>query len=139
MEAYQIYERLGSPEGDLALSNAVIYCAVAAKSNAAYNAYHQAKAFIAADKSRPVPLHLRNAPTKLMKALDYGKDYRYAHHEPDAYAAGEQYFPDELYDHKNAAPQFYVPTPRGLEGKISEKLAGLREIDKQALAKKAKK
>ena len=134
LEAYQIYERLGSPEGELALSNAVIYCAVAAKSNAAYNAYNQAKAFVAADKSRPVPLHLRNAPTKLMKALDYGKEYRYAHNEPDAYAAGEQYFPDDM-----TPPQFYVPTPRGLEGKISEKLAGLRELDRQALGRKAKK
>ena len=139
LEAYQIYERLGSPEGELALSNAVIYCAVAAKSNAAYNAYNQAKAFVAADKSRPVPLHLRNAPTKFMKALDYGKEYRYAHSEPNAYAAGEQYFPDELYDNKIAGPQFYMPTPRGLEGKISEKLAGLRELDKQALNNKAKK
>ena len=134
LEAYQIYERLGSPEGELALSNAVIYCAVAAKSNAAYKAYNQAKAFVAADKSRPVPLHLRNAPTKLMKALDYGKEYRYAHNEPDAYAAGEQYFPDDM-----TPPQFYVPTPRGLEGKISEKLAGLRELDRQALGRKAKK
>ena len=134
LEAYQIYERLGSPEGELALSNAVIYCAVAAKSNAAYNAYNQAKAFVAADKSRSVPLHLRNAPTKLMKALDYGKEYRYAHNEPDAYAAGEQYFPDDM-----TPPQFYVPTPRGLEGKISEKLAGLRELDRQALGRKAKK
>jgi putative ATPase len=96
LEACQIYERLGSPEGELALSNAVLYLAVAAKSNAAYNAYNQAKAFVGQDKSRPVPLHLRNAPTKLMKALDYGKEYRYAHHEPDAYAAGEDYFPDEL-------------------------------------------
>jgi putative ATPase len=127
LEACQIYERLGSPEGELALSNAVIYLAVAPKSNAAYMAYNQAKAFVAQDKSRPVPLHLRNAPTKLMKALDYGKEYRYAHNEPDAYAAGESYFPDEL-----APQQFYVPTPRGLEGKIAEKLAHLRELDKKA-------
>lgn len=126
LEACQIYERLGSPEGELALSNAVIYLAVAAKSNAAYMAYNQAKAFVAQDKSRSVPLHLRNAPTKLMKALDYGKEYRYAHNEPDAYAAGESYFPDDL------PPQhFYSPTPRGLEGKISEKLAHLRELDKK--------
>jgi putative ATPase len=90
-------------------------------------AYNQAKAFVAQDKSRPVPLHLRNAPTKLMKALDYGKEYRYAHNEPEAYAAGENYFPDEL------TPQhIYVPTPRGLEGKIAEKLAHLRELDKKA-------
>jgi len=127
LEACQIYERLGSPEGELALSNAVIYLAVAAKSNAAYMAYNQAKAFVAQDKSRTVPLHLRNAPTKLMKALDYGKEYRYAHNEPDAYAAGENYFPDDL-----PPQQFYSPTPRGLEGKIAEKLAYLRELDKKA-------
>jgi len=127
LEACQIYERLGSPEGELALSNAVIYLAVAAKSNAAYMAYNQAKAFVAQDKSRSVPLHLRNAPTKLMKALDYGKEYRYAHNEPDAYAAGESYFPDDL-----PPQQFYSPTPRGLEGKIAEKLAYLRELDKKA-------
>ncbi|MDI1300051.1 replication-associated recombination protein A [Methylotenera sp.] len=138
IEACQIYERLGSPEGELALSNVVIYLAVAPKSNAAYNAYNQAKAFVAQDKSRPVPLHLRNAPTKLMKALDYGKEYRYAHHEPEAYAAGVDYFPDDLHD-KNTVPQFYMPTPRGLEGKITEKLKHLKELDNQALAKKAKK
>jgi putative ATPase len=127
LEACQIYERLGSPEGELALSNAVIYCAVAAKSNAAYMAYNQAKAFVAQDKSRTVPLHLRNAPTKLMKALDYGKEYRYAHNEPEAYAAGENYFPDDF-----PPQQFYVPTPRGLEGKIAEKLNHLRDLDKKA-------
>ncbi len=127
LEACQIYERLGSPEGELALSNAVIYCAVAPKSNAAYMAYNQAKAFVGQDKSRPVPLHLRNAPTKLMKALDYGKEYRYAHHEPEAYAAGENYFPDDM-----TPPQFYQPTPRGLEGKISEKLQHLKDLDKRA-------
>jgi putative ATPase len=138
IEACQIYERLGSPEGELALSNVVIYLAVAPKSNAAYNAYNQAKAFVAQDKSRPVPLHLRNAPTKLMKALDYGKEYRYAHHEPEAYAAGVDYFPDDLHD-KNTVPQFYMPTPRGLEGKITEKLAHLKDLDKRELAKKAKK
>jgi len=138
IEACQIYERLGSPEGELALSNVVIYLAVAPKSNAAYNAYNQAKAFVANDKSRPVPLHLRNAPTKLMKALDYGKEYRYAHHEPEAYAAGVDYFPDDLHD-KNTVPQFYMPTPRGLEGKITEKLAHLKDLDKRELAKKAKK
>ena len=126
LEACQIYERLGSPEGELALSNAVIYCAVAPKSNAAYMAYNQAKAFVGQDKSRPVPLHLRNAPTKLMKALDYGKEYRYAHHEPEAYAAGENYFPDDM-----TPPQFYQPTPRGLEGKISEKLQHLKDLDRK--------
>ncbi len=134
LEACQIYERLGSPEGELALSNAVIYLAVAAKSNAAYNAYNQAKAFVAQDKSRPVPLHLRNAPTKLMKALDYGKEYRYAHNEPEAYAAGADYFPDDL-----AAISFYQPTPRGLEGKITEKLKHLKALDQAALNSKAKK
>ncbi len=131
LEACQIYERLGSPEGEMALSNAVIYLAVAPKSNAAYMAYNQAKTFVGQDKSRPVPLHLRNAPTKLMKALDYGKEYRYAHNEPEAYAAGENYFPDEL-----PPQQFYVPTPRGLEGKIAEKLAHLRELDAKAKNKK---
>ncbi|MEZ0210969.1 MAG: replication-associated recombination protein A [Methylophilus sp.] len=134
LEAIQIYERLGSPEGELALSNAVIYLAVAAKSNAAYMAYNQAKAFVAQDKSRMVPLHLRNAPTKLMKALDYGKEYRYAHNEPNAYAAGEQYFPDDL-----PVQAFYQPTSRGLEGKISEKLNHLRALDQEYLNSKAKK
>lgn len=127
VEACQIYERLGSPEGELALANTVIYLAVAAKSNAAYMAYNQMKAFVAQDQSRPVPLHLRNAPTKLMKSLDYGKAYRYAHDEPDAYAAGEQYFPDGMNP-----PRFYEPTPRGLEGKISEKLTHLRALDRKA-------
>lgn len=144
LEAWQIYERLGSPEGDLALANMVIYLAVAPKSNAAYNAYNQAKAFVAQDKSRPVPIHLRNAPTKLMKALDYGKEYRYAHNEPEAYAAGEQYFPDELYldkngEQENKVPQFYIPTSRGLEGKISEKLKHLKALDQQHSNSKAKK
>ncbi len=134
LEACQIFERLGSPEGELALSNAVIYLAVAPKSNASYNAYNQAKAFVGQDSSRPVPLHLRNAPTKLMKSLDYGKEYRYAHHEPEAYAAGVDYFPDDF-----PPQQFYIPSPRGLEGKITEKLAHLRTLDKQALDKKSKK
>lgn len=132
-DAAQTFERLGSPEGELALAQAVIYLAVAAKSNAGYTAYNQAKAFVAQDKSRAVPLHLRNAPTKLMKALDYGKEYRYAHNEPDAYAAGEHYFPDDL-----PPQQFYQPTPRGLEGKISEKLQHLKALDKQATAQKNK-
>ncbi len=132
LEACQIFERLGSPEGELALSNAVIYLAVAPKSNASYNAYNQAKAFVGQDSSRPVPLHLRNAPTKLMKSLDYGKEYRYAHHEPEAYAAGVDYFPDDF-----PPQQFYIPTPRGLEGKITEKLAHLRSLDKQAQDKQA--
>ena len=131
-EACEIYERLGSPEGELALANAVLYMAVAPKSNAAYMAYNEAKAFVGKDKSRPVPLHLRNAPTKLMKALDYGKEYRYAHHEPEAYAAGESYLPEGMPE-----VRFYTPTPRGLEGKIGEKLAHLRELDKQAKKKKS--
>ncbi|HYD34036.1 MAG TPA: replication-associated recombination protein A [Methylophilaceae bacterium] len=132
VEACAIYERLGSPEGELALSNAVLYLAVAPKSNAAYMAYNEAKAFVSKDKSRSVPLHLRNAPTKLMKALDYGKEYRYAHHEPEAYAAGESYFPEDMPE-----VRFYSPTPRGLEGKIGEKLAHLHELDKQAKKKKS--
>jgi putative ATPase len=127
LEACQIFERLGTPEGELALANAVIYLAVAPKSNAAYQAYNQAKAFVANGDSSPVPLHLRNAPTKLMKDLDYGKAYRYAHNEPEAYAAGVDYFPDGL-----TPPPFYIPTPRGLEGKITEKLAHLRDLDKKA-------
>ena len=131
LNACQTYERLGSPEGELALANAVIYLAIAAKSNAAYMAYNQVKAFVAQDQSRPVPLHLRNAPTKLMKNLDYGKDYRYAHNEEGAYAAGEQYLPDGIEEVK-----FYEPTNRGLEGKISEKLAHLAELDKQAKTRK---
>lgn len=133
LNACQTYERLGSPEGELALANAVVYLAIAAKSNAVYMAYNQVKAFVAQDQSRPVPLHLRNAPTKLMKNLDYGKDYRYAHNEEGAYAAGEQYLPDGIEEMK-----FYEPTNRGLEGKISEKLAHLAELDKQAIDKQAK-
>lgn len=131
LNACQTYERLGSPEGELAFANAVLYLAIAAKSNAAYMAYNQAKAFVAQDQSRPVPLHLRNAPTKLMKTLDYGKDYRYAHHEDEAYAAGEQYLPDGLDNLK-----FYEPTNRGLEAKISEKLAHLHQLDEQATRRK---
>ncbi len=126
-DAAATYERLGSPEGELALAEAVIYLAVAAKSNAAYVAYNAARAFVKQDGSRPVPVHLRNAPTKLMKELGYGKEYRYAHDEPEAYAAGETYLPDGM-----AEPGWYAPTPRGLEGKIGEKLAHLRELDKKA-------
>ena len=126
LEAYQIYERLGSPEGELALSNAVIYLSIAAKSNAAYMAFNEAKAFVAEGDNSDVPVHLRNAPTKLMKDLDYGKNYRYAHNEPDAYAAGEKYFPDNL-----DPIEFYKPTARGLESKILEKLNYLKSQDKQ--------
>jgi putative ATPase len=124
LSAAQTYERLGSPEGELALAQAVLYMAVAAKSNAGYVAYNAARAFISQDGSREVPLHLRNAPTKLMKQLDYGKGYRYAHDETDGYAAGENYFPEEMPE-----VSFYQPTERGLEAKIAEKLAHLRELD----------
>jgi putative ATPase len=124
LNAAETYERLGSPEGELALGQAVIYLAIAAKSNAGYVAYNAVRAFISQDGSREVPLHLRNAPTKLMKQLDYGKGYRYAHEEAEAYAAGENYFPDGMPE-----VSFYEPTDRGLEAKISEKLAHLRELD----------
>jgi len=129
LDACETYERLGSPEGELALAQAALYLACAPKSNAAYVAYNSAREFVSHDGSRPVPLHLRNAPTRLMKQLGYGKTYRYAHDEPEAYAAGEDYFPEGM-------PQvgFYRPTPRGLEGRILEKLAHLRELD--AAAKK---
>lgn len=126
-DAALTYERLGSPEGELALGQAVIYLAVAAKSNAGYMAYNQARAFVKQDKSREVPVHLRNAPTKLMKELGYGHEYRYAHDEPNAYAAGETYLPDGMKE-----PGWYQPVPRGLESKIAEKLALLRKWDKEA-------
>ena len=129
-DAAQTFERLGSPEGELALAQATIYLAVAAKSNAGYNAYNQAMAFVKHDQSRPVPVHLRNAPTKLMKELGYGHTYRYAHDEPEAYAAGETYLPDGMPD-----PSWYQPVPRGLETKIAEKMAHLRELDRQARKK----
>ncbi|WP_026075904.1 replication-associated recombination protein A [Noviherbaspirillum massiliense] len=132
LDAAETYERLGSPEGELALAEAVVYLACAAKSNAVYNAYNAARAFVAKDKSRPVPEHLRNAPTRLMKELGYGKLYRYAHDEPDAYAAGETYLPEGMKE-----PHWYQPTPRGLEGKIGEKLAYLRALDREAKKVKA--
>ena len=127
LDAVETYERLGTPEGELALAEAVIYLACAAKSNAVYVAYGKARAFIAEDGSRPVPLHIRNAPTRLMKHLGYGKGYRYAHDEPEAYAAGENYLPDGL-----DGVSFYQPTSRGLESKLAEKLAHLRELDSKA-------
>ncbi len=133
LDAAETYERLGTPEGELALAEAVVYLACAAKSNAVYNAYNAARAFISKDKSRPVPEHLRNAPTKLMKELGYGKLYRYAHDEPDAYAAGEIYLPEGMSE-----PDWYQPTPRGLESKIAEKLAFLRAQDKEARKKSNK-
>ena len=126
-DAAETYERLGSPEGELALAQAVIYLAVAAKSNAGYMAYNAARAFVKQDGSRPVPVHLRNAPTKLMKELGYGKAYRYAHDEPEAYAAGESYLPEGMVE-----PHWYAPTPRGLEGQIGQKLDYLRELDRKA-------
>ena len=125
--AVETFERLGTPEGELALAEAVIYLACAAKSNAVYAAYNAARAFIANDGSRPVPLRLRNAPTKLMKGLGYGKGYRYAHDEEDAYAAGEHYFPDNMPE-----VSWYQPTDRGLEAKIREKLQWLRAQDAKA-------
>ncbi|MDI6750002.1 MAG: replication-associated recombination protein A [Pseudomonadota bacterium] len=132
LEAAQTYERLGSPEGELALANAVIYMAVAPKSNAGYVAYGAARRFVAQDQSRPVPEHLRNAPTKLMKELGFGREYRYAHDEPEAYAAGENYFPEGM-----PKVEWYRPTPRGLEQKIGEKLAHLRALDAQYRRKKS--
>jgi len=130
-DAAQCYERLGSPEGELALAQAVIYLAVAAKSNAGYVAYQQACAFVKQDKTQEVPLHLRNAPTPLMKDLGYGHAYRYAHDEPHAYAAGESYLPAGM-----AEPGWYRPVQRGLELRIADKLAQLRQWDAQAAAAK---
>ena len=121
LDAAEVYERLGSPEGELALAQCVIYLAVAPKSNAVYKAFNEAKALVKQEGTRPVPLHLRNAPTKLMKALDYGKNYRYAHDEEGGFAAGENYFPEGM-----AAPGFYRPVDRGLEIKIAEKLNALK-------------
>ncbi len=125
LDACETYERLGSPEGELALAEVTLYLAVAPKSNAAYLAYNRARELVRNDAPRPVPEHLRNAPTKLMKELGYGREYRYAHDEPEAYAAGENYLPDGM-----KAPDLYEPTDRGLEGKIAEKLARLRELDR---------
>lgn len=126
LDAAETYERLGSPEGELTLAQCVIYLAMAPKSNAAYVAYKAARALVAKDQSRPVPMHLRNAPTKLMKQLGHGDGYRYAHDEPEGVAAGERYFPDGM------TPQaFYQPVPRGLEIKIGEKLAHLRGLQAQ--------
>lgn len=126
-DAAATYERLGSPEGELALGQAVIYLAIAAKSNAGYMAFKQAVAHVKQDKSREVPVHLRNAPTKLMKELGHGRAYRYAHDEPNAYAAGESYLPEGMQE-----PAWYQPVPRGLEQKIAEKMAFLRQLDEDA-------
>jgi putative ATPase len=127
LDAAEVYERLGSPEGELALAECVVYLAVAPKSNAVYKAYNEAKAFIKKDGSRPVPMHLRNAPTQLMKDLNHGKGYRYAHDEADGFAAGERYLPDGM-----APPGFYRPVERGLEIKIAEKLRQLAERNRAA-------
>ncbi|MDX2455990.1 MAG: replication-associated recombination protein A [Gammaproteobacteria bacterium] len=125
LNAWDVQERLGSPEGELAIAQAVVYLACAAKSNAVYKAYNNARADIRKTGSLEVPVHLRNAPTKLMKELGYGKTYRYAHDEPEGYAAGEDYFPEGMAD-----PGYYQPVPRGLEIRIAEKLAHLRELDR---------
>ena len=127
LNACEVYERLGSPEGELALAQAVLYLACAPKSNAAYLAYNKARSIISDDKSYPVPNHLRNAPTSLMKKLGIGSEYRYAHDDTEAYSAGENYFPTDMPDVK-----LYMPTSRGFEEKISEKLAYLRKLDKKA-------
>jgi putative ATPase len=121
LDACETYERLGTPEGELALAEAVLYLCAAPKSNAVYEAYNAARAFVSQDQTRPVPMHLRNAPTRLMKDLGYGKGYRYAHDEEDAYAAGEKYLPEGMQP-----VQWYRPTERGLEAKIRERLEVLR-------------
>ena len=127
LDAAEVYERLGSPEGELALAECIVYLAVAPKSNAVYKAYNSVRKLIKSDGTRPVPLHLRNAPTALMKDLDYGKAYRYAHDEPDAFAAGENYWPEGM-----TPPTLYEPVERGLEIKIAEKMRALREKNQQA-------
>jgi putative ATPase len=127
LDACETYERLGSPEGELALAQAVIYLALAPKSNALYEAYNSARDFIARDGTRPVPLHIRNAPTRLMKNLGYGKDYRYAHDEQGAYAAGENYFPEGMPD-----VEWYKPTERGAESRIRERMEELKRLDEEA-------
>jgi putative ATPase len=127
LDAWEVQERLGSPEGELAIAQAVVYMASAAKSNAVYTAFKQAMQDARESGTQEVPLHLRNAPTKLMKELDYGKDYRYAHDEQEGYAAGESYFPEEMGERR-----YYHPVDRGLEIKIGEKLKHLRELDRKA-------
>jgi len=127
LDAWETQERLGSPEGELAIAQAIVYLACAAKSNAVYKAYNTVMSDVKNNASHEVPMHLRNAPTKIMKELDYGKEYRYAHNEPDAYAAGEHYFPEGMKEQ-----QYYHPVDRGLEIKIAEKLARLRMLDKDA-------
>ena len=127
LNAWNVQERLGSPEGELAIAQAVIYMASAPKSNAAYKAFNQAMADVREQPSYDVPVHLRNAPTTMMKDLGYGGEYRYAHDEPEAYAAGENYFPEQLQD-----TEYYYPVDRGLEKKIADKMNYLRELDKKS-------
>src|SRR5688572_20590096 len=131
LDACETYERLGSPEGELALAEATLYLAIAPKSNAAYVAFGAAQAWVRDDATRPVPVHLRNAPTRLMKEMGHGRDYRYAHDEPGAYAAGENYFPEGMKE-----PRFYQPTDQGTEARIREHLERLRELDDAARKKK---
>ena len=131
LDAAEVYERLGSPEGELALAECVIYLAVAAKSNAVYKAFNEAKAWVKKDGTRPVPMHLRNAPTQLMKSLDYGQGYRYAHDEAGGFAAGENYLPEGM-----PAPGFYRPVNRGLELMIAEKMESLNELNQAKATKK---
>ena len=126
LDAAEVYERLGTPEGELALAECVLYLAVAPKSNAAYVAYNEARALVRKEGTRPVPMHLRNAPTRLMKDLGYGKDYRYAHDEAEGFAAGETYLPEGM-----APPCFYRPVERGLEIRIADKLRQLRDMNNQ--------
>jgi len=133
LNAWDVQQRLGSPEGELAIAQALVYLACAPKSNAVYTAYNQAMDTVKATPAYDVPMHVRNAPTTLMKNLDYGKEYRYAHDEPNAYAAGENYFPEELKD-----TQFYHPTERGMELKIREKLEYLRSLDAASAEKRYK-
>jgi len=130
LDASETYERLGSPEGELTLAQAVVFLAVAPKSNAVYKAYNAVRAFVKQDGTRPVPMHLRNAPTGLMKQLGYGSQYQYAHDAPGGFVAGEQYLPEGLEDQR-----FYEPVPRGLEQRIGEKLAELRRLNEEARAK----
>ena len=134
LDAAETYERLGTPEGELALAEAVVYLAVAPKSNAVYNAYNAVRAFVSKDPSRPVPAHLRNAPTKLMKDMGFGREYRYAHDEGEGYAAGEDYFPQGFPELR-----WYEPVNRGMEIKIGEKLERLRALDAQATKKRGDK
>jgi putative ATPase len=126
LDAADVYERLGTPEGELALAECLVYLAIAPKSNAVYVGYNEARAHVRKDGTRPVPLHLRNAPTSLMKDLGYGKEYRYAHNEEGGFAAGETYFPEGMKE-----VQFYRPVERGLEIRISEKLRELRSLNQK--------